>query len=41
MIQRRFSRFDETTEIAPKIRLGYVMAPRGMFPEAEESLRYG
>ena len=38
---RRLSRSDERTEIAPKIRPGFIMAPRGMFPEAEECLRYG
>jgi hypothetical protein len=39
-MQRRSSMCDGT-EIAPKIRPGYIMAPRGMFPEAEECLRYG
>jgi hypothetical protein len=29
------------SEAAPKIRPGYLMAPRGMFPESEECLRYG
>ncbi|MBN6819562.1 hypothetical protein JRF84_08160 [Methylobacterium organophilum] len=40
VIQRRPSMCDGS-ETAPKIRPGYLMAPRGMFPEAEECVRYG
>lgn len=40
VIHRRFSNCDGI-ETAPEIVRGYIMAPRGMFPELEECAAYG